>query len=81
MRNRKLFPCIQSESHLFIKDNALWSLQITNTTEMEYIDFEHDLWRHEDQYIISKNSQAKTKKLFNFKDIGVNEADEELKIA
>jgi len=48
MRNRKLYPCIQSEAHLFIKDNALWSLQVTNTTETKEIDFENDLWRHDD---------------------------------
>ena len=48
MRNRKLYPCIQSEAHLFIKDNALWSLQVINTTETKEIDFENDLWRHDD---------------------------------
>ena len=32
----------------FIKDNALWSLQVTNTTETREIDFEDDLWRHDD---------------------------------
>ena len=48
MRNRKLTPCIQGEANLFIKDKAVWSLEITNATQMEEIDFENDEWRHED---------------------------------
>lgn len=56
MRNRKLYPCIQAEAHLFIKDNALWSLQVTNTTETKEIDFEDDLWRHDNQYVITNQA-------------------------
>jgi|TARA_B110000285_G_C15043169_1_gene572881 hypothetical protein len=48
MRNRKLIPCIQGEANLFIKDKALWGLEITNSTQTEEIDFENDAWRHED---------------------------------
>jgi hypothetical protein len=32
MRNRKLIPCIQGEANLFIKDKALYALEITNST-------------------------------------------------
>jgi len=32
MRNRKLIPCILGEANLFIKDKALWALEITNST-------------------------------------------------
>jgi len=48
MRNRKLIPCIQGEAQLFIKDKALYALEITNSTQTEEIDFENDAWRHED---------------------------------
>lgn len=82
MRNRKLIPCIQGEANLFIKDKALWGLEITNSTQTEEIDFENDAWRHEDQFVISENSSSKTKKLFTFESINqAAGADEELKIA
>jgi len=79
MRNRNLYPCIQNEQHLFIHENALWSLQLTNNTQLEYIDFENDLWRHDDQWIIKEGSNTKPVKLFDFKDIGAT--DESLKLA
>jgi len=81
MRNRKLYPCIQNEQHLFIKDNALWSLQITNTTSLREIDFEDDKWRHDDQFEIQAGSNVKPKKLFSFKSLGEGKDDPELKIA
>ena len=81
MRNRRLYPCIQNEQHLFIKDNALWSLQITNTTALREIDFEDDKWRHDDQFEITAGSNTKPKKLFDFKSLGQGSDDAELKIA
>jgi hypothetical protein len=48
MRNRKLIPCIQGEPNLFIKDKAIYALEITNSTSMKEIEFEDDAWRHED---------------------------------
>ena len=81
MRNRRLYPCIQNEQHLFIKDNALWSLQITNTTSLREIDFEDDKWRHDDQFEITAGSNTKPKKLFDFKQLGEGKDDPDFKIA
>jgi len=59
----------------------LWSLQITNTTNLKFIDFEEDPWRHDDQYVITAGSNTKPKKLFDFKTLGEGSNDAELKIA
>jgi hypothetical protein len=47
MRNRKMYPSIDLQLHLFIHDNKLYGHHLDNNTPTTEIDFEEDEWRHD----------------------------------
>lgn len=52
-RNRKLNPSITPETHIFAKKNIIYSLQYNNFVATREVDFEEDLWRHDNHYVIT----------------------------
>lgn len=66
--------------HLYIFNQSLWGLEISGKTDTREVEFEEDKWIHENQFEFDESSDQRPKKLFDFKDIGMYEEDEELRI-
>ena len=56
MRNRKMYPAINLQLHLFIHDDKLYGHHLDNNTIVTEIDFEEDEWRHDNQYVFGDKS-------------------------
>lgn len=80
MTERKMFPNIDPKMHLYIQNKELWGIKIPSKSDASEVDFEEDEWIHENQYVLVEAGHQWPEKLFEFKDIGEGEEDEELKI-
>lgn len=80
MNERKMFPNIDPKMHLFLHNQCLWGIRMSNKSTTREIDFEEDEWIHDNQHVIDENSMQWPEKLFDFNEIGKGETDPELKI-
>ena len=80
MTSRKMYPNIDPKMHLYIFNKELWGIKIPSKSDAREVDYMDDEWIHENQYVLEETGHQWPEKLFEFKDIGEGEEDEELKI-
>lgn len=80
MDERKMYPNINPNMHLYINDKQLWGVVIPTKSQTVEVVFDDDTWIHENQFEFDKKSYQWPEKLFEFKDVGSGQADAELKI-
>ena len=66
--------------HLFIHNQQLWGVKVPSRSTTREIDFEEDEWFHDNQHVFDVKGNQWPEFLFDFKDIGKDETDQQLKI-
>lgn len=80
MTQRKLYPNIDPQMHLFIYNQQLWGVKVASKSTTLEIDFEDDKWFHDNQHEFDEKGHQWPEMLIDFKEIGQDETDPQLKI-
>lgn len=81
MRNRKMYPSINLQLHLFIRDDKLYGHHLDNNTMTTEIDFEEDEWRHDNQYVFADKSLNAPELILDLKKFWEDDIDPKVKLA
>lgn len=81
MTQRKLYPNIDPQMHLFIDQQCLWGVKVPSKSSTLEIDFDtDDRWFHDNQHVFDEKGHQWPEKLIDFRQIGEGESDSSLKI-
>lgn len=81
MEQRKMFPSIDPQAHLYIHEGQVWGIKIPSQCITREVEFEDDEWIHENQHELDQQGHHWPEKYFDIADIGKDGDDPELKIA
>lgn len=78
MMQRKLFPSIDPQMHLYLQNQCLWGIKMASKSNTREIDFEEDAWFHDNQHELEEAGHQWPEKLVDFKELGQGLDDPEL---